>query len=214
MTITAIRPRISFFRFERCRTHFAVISLLMASSINHAQMQDANEAVLADAKRTILSVNTDWVVAMRARDAHRATLAYAQDAIFVTRDGRVLTGHDEIGYARALRHIGVRGYLSKTASGAEIVAAVRAVALGQDTFQGAAAHPESEFEVEDLTDREQEVLALLVQGLRNAEIAERLRTSVKTAEFHVGRLLHQLKARSRTEAILRAQELGLVGTPI
>jgi len=96
MTITAIRPRISFFRFERCRTHFAVISLLMASSINHAQMQDANEAVLADARRTILSVNADWVVAMRARDAHRATLAYAQDAIFVTRDGRVLTGHDEI----------------------------------------------------------------------------------------------------------------------
>jgi DNA-binding NarL/FixJ family response regulator len=125
----------------------------------------------------------------------------------------VLTGHDEIGYARALRHIGVRGYLSKTASGPEIVAAVRAVALGQDAFHGAAAHASSEADLDELTDREQEVLGLLVQGLRNAEIADRLRTSVKTAEFHVGRLLHKLHARSRSEAIIRAQELGLVALP-
>jgi DNA-binding NarL/FixJ family response regulator len=125
----------------------------------------------------------------------------------------VLTGHDEIGYARALRQIGVRGYLSKTASGPEIVAAVRAVALGQDTFQGAAAQASCEATLDELTDREQEVLGLLVQGLRNAEIAAKLRTSVKTAEFHVGRLLHKLHARSRSEAIIRAQELGLVGMP-
>jgi DNA-binding NarL/FixJ family response regulator len=126
----------------------------------------------------------------------------------------VLTGHDEVGYARALRHIGVRGYLSKTASGEEIVAAVRAVALGQPTFHGAAAQTESEEAIDPLTDREQEVLNLLVRGLRNAEIAERLATSVKTAEFHVGRLLHKLKARSRSEAILRAQELGLVESAV
>jgi DNA-binding NarL/FixJ family response regulator len=125
----------------------------------------------------------------------------------------VLTGHDEIGYARALRQIGVRGYLSKTASGPEIVAAVRAVAVGQDTFQGAAAKASCEANLDALTDREQEVLSLLVQGLRNAEIADKLRTSVKTAEFHVGRLLHKLHARSRSEAIIRAQELGLVGVP-
>src|ERR671937_1342959 len=100
----------------------------------------------------------------------------------------VLTGHDEPGYARALRHIGVRGYLSKTASGDEIVAAVRAVAVGQDHFQGAAADTSCEDQLQELTDREQEVLGLLVQGLRNAEIASRLATSVKTAEFHVGKL--------------------------
>jgi DNA-binding NarL/FixJ family response regulator len=125
----------------------------------------------------------------------------------------VLTGHDEIGYARALRSIGVRGYLSKTASGPEIVAAVRAVAVGQDTFQGAAAEISPEDELELLSDREHEVLSLLVQGMRNAEIAARLATSVKTAEFHVGRLLHKLHARSRSEAIIRAQELGLVAAP-
>jgi DNA-binding NarL/FixJ family response regulator len=125
----------------------------------------------------------------------------------------VLTGHDEPGYARALRHIGVRGYLSKTASGDEIVAAVRAVAGGQTTYQGAAAQPGADDRLEQLTDREREVLDLLVRGLRNAEIAEVLATSLKTAEFHVGRLLHKLQVRSRSEAIIRAQELGLVQTP-
>jgi DNA-binding NarL/FixJ family response regulator len=125
----------------------------------------------------------------------------------------VLTGHDEPGYARALRHLGVRGYLSKTASADEIVAAVRAVAGGQTTFQGAAAEPGAEDGLEQLTEREQEVLQLLVRGLRNAEIAETIATSLKTAEFHVGRLLHKLQARSRSEAIIRAQELGLVQAP-
>jgi DNA-binding NarL/FixJ family response regulator len=126
----------------------------------------------------------------------------------------VLTGHDEPGYARALRQIGVRGYLSKTASGEEIVAAVRAVAHGQSTFQGAAASAASDDALDPLTGREQEVLNLLVRGLRNSEIAAALATSVKTAEFHVGRLLQKLRARSRSEAIIRAQELGLVQTPV
>ncbi|WP_169337335.1 YybH family protein [Rudaea cellulosilytica] len=67
----------------------------MASIDGHAQMSN-EDAVLAGARHTILSVNADWVVAMRAGDAHRATMAYARDAIFVARDGRVLTGREEI----------------------------------------------------------------------------------------------------------------------
>ena len=70
--------------------------LVTAAPDSHAQTKSTDEAILASVRPTILSVNQDWVVAMRARDAHRATLAYAQNAIFVTRDGRVLMGHDEI----------------------------------------------------------------------------------------------------------------------
>jgi ketosteroid isomerase-like protein len=92
MLTAAIR---SFPRGARCAAAFLAASLLMASPDGHAQTSN-EEAILASAKRTILSVNADWVIAMRAGDAHRATMAYARDAIFVAREGRVLTGREEI----------------------------------------------------------------------------------------------------------------------
>jgi DNA-binding NarL/FixJ family response regulator len=60
-----------------------------------------------------------------------------------------------------------------------------------------------------LTARQLEVLALLVEGLTNAEIAERLVVSPRTAEHHVAAVLSKLGALSRREAVRRASELGL-----
>jgi DNA-binding CsgD family transcriptional regulator len=61
-----------------------------------------------------------------------------------------------------------------------------------------------------LTNRELEVLPLLAEGLRNAEIADRLSTSPRTVEHHVAGVLMKLNARSRAEAVRRAYELGLL----
>jgi len=58
---------------------------------------------LSGLRRVIAGVNADWVVAMQSRDAHRAAQAYADDAIFVTRDGAVLLGRDAIERATAER---------------------------------------------------------------------------------------------------------------
>jgi DNA-binding CsgD family transcriptional regulator len=63
----------------------------------------------------------------------------------------------------------------------------------------------------NLTARELEVLALVAQGLRNAEIAERLFLSGKTVDHHVSAILRKLDARSRGEASARAVQLGLAG---
>ena len=60
-----------------------------------------------------------------------------------------------------------------------------------------------------LTARQLDVLALLVQGLANAEIAEKLFLSTRTAEHHVAAVLSKLGAASRQEAARRAQELGI-----
>lgn len=61
-----------------------------------------------------------------------------------------------------------------------------------------------------LTSRELEVLPLLAEGLRNADIADRLSTSPRTVEHHVSAVLAKLTARSRADAVRRAYELGLL----
>ena len=60
-----------------------------------------------------------------------------------------------------------------------------------------------------LTARELEVLALLAEGLRNAEIADRLFVSAKTVDHHVSAILRKLGARNRSEATVKASALGL-----
>lgn len=140
--------------------------------------------------------------------AQRVRAVYPEVAILV------LTGYDDSGYLRALHQLGVRGYLRKTASGEEIIAAVRAAARARPADESCSAEappvPLDFFEVEPLSGREQEVLRFLAAGLRNTEIADRLNLAVKTVEFHVSNVLEKLGARSRTEAVLRARQLGLI----
>ncbi|MDQ7857760.1 MAG: LuxR C-terminal-related transcriptional regulator, partial [Armatimonadota bacterium] len=64
--------------------------------------------------------------------------------------------------------------------------------------------------VEDLTQREHQVLQLLAEGLANREIARRLSISEHTVNFHVDAILGKLGAHSRTEAVARAARLGLL----
>jgi len=61
-----------------------------------------------------------------------------------------------------------------------------------------------------LTPRQNEVLALLAEGLSNGEIAERLNTSAKTVEHHVGAVLAALEAPSRLRAVQIARERGFL----
>jgi DNA-binding CsgD family transcriptional regulator len=62
-----------------------------------------------------------------------------------------------------------------------------------------------------LTAREMEVLALVAQGLRNAEIAERLVLAAKTVDHHVSAILRKLDVRTRGQASAEAIRLGLIG---
>jgi DNA-binding NarL/FixJ family response regulator len=121
----------------------------------------------------------------------------------------VLTGYDDLGDARALVRLGVQGYLPKTASGEQIVAAIRTVARGETVLISKAAQAALGRGVGPLTAREDEVLRLLAAGKRNAEIAAALAVSVSTVEFHLSNLFQKLGATSRTEAIRLAREQGL-----
>lgn len=121
----------------------------------------------------------------------------------------IVTGYDDVGYARALLEIGVDGYLKKTASAEEIVAAVNAIESGKRVFEARAIAETFELRIEPLTPHEMEVLRLLAEGRRNAEIADILGRSAKTVEYHVTHILGKLGARSRAEAIIKAQRAGI-----
>ncbi|HIQ06666.1 MAG TPA: response regulator transcription factor [Anaerolineae bacterium] len=118
---------------------------------------------------------------------------------------------------RALQ-AGAIGYLLKNVSADELADAIRAAHAGKPALAPEAAQvliqatrqpPAPGFE---LTEREREVLALMVQGLSNPEIAERLVVSRSTVKFHVSNILSKLGVASRTEAVAVAMQHHLVNT--
>lgn len=118
----------------------------------------------------------------------------------------MLSGYDYPTLFRAAYERGARGYVLKTAELEEIVAAVRAVAAGGMAFSGAALqHVRSA--LRRPSDREIEVITLLVAGATNEEIARDLFLSLKTVESHLRRLFNRYGTMNRTElAVLAVRE--------
>ncbi len=133
----------------------------------------------------------------------------------------VLTGYDFDQYVRAVARVGVSGYLLKTAPQDTVVQAIREVAAGGAVLPPAIAskvlHHYSadsaavrEGMMGELTLRETEVLELMHQGIKNADIASRLAISPRTVEAHVSSIISKLGAQNRTGAIRVALDQGLI----
>jgi DNA-binding NarL/FixJ family response regulator len=117
---------------------------------------------------------------------------------------------------------GASGFLVKDTEPDELVQAVRVVAGGDallspsvtrrliGEFAARAKEPDDPGGLQELTDREQEVLALVGTGLSNDEIAKRLYVSPATAKTHVSRAMIKLRARDRAQLVVIAYEQGLV----
>ena len=111
---------------------------------------------------------------------------------------------------------GATSYLLKDVTADELAEAIRLANAGRSTLApeaaqsllDAATHPRKVGL--DLTEREQQVLALLVKGLNNGEIAKRMTISQSTVRFHVSNILSKLGAHSRTEAAALAIKYNLV----
>jgi len=118
-------------------------------------------------------------------------------------------------YIRGMLEAGAVGYLLKEEAPEAIVEAVRAAVQGGMYFSpGVADLVKAILEGKGpakLTEREQEVLRLIAEGLSNKEIGARLGFSERTAAFHVSNILQKLDAASRTEAVVRARERGMIG---
>ncbi len=128
----------------------------------------------------------------------------------------ILTGHDKEGYVRALRNLGVQGYLLKSAGPDELVQAIRSVNAGKEVFSTSIARFLSRDGVADvprLTRKEREMLVAVAQGLKNQEIATEQSITLNTVEFHMRNLFMKLGASSRADAVMRAQRLGWIDLP-
>lgn len=127
-----------------------------------------------------------------------------------------LTSFKEAGLVKSALQAGAIGYLLKDISAEELARAIRSAHAGQGTVdsevtQGliqAATRPTAPGK--DLTEREHEVLTLLVEGLNNTEIAEKLVVSPSTIKSHVSNILAKLDVTSRTEAAALAVRHHLV----
>ena len=134
----------------------------------------------------------------------------------------VLTMFDDDDSVFAAMRAGARGYILKGTNQADIVRAVHAVGAGGAVFGPAVAQRILDFFAHSqtrpavafpqLTDREQDVLDLLAQGLPNSRIAGRLSISEKTVRNHVSNIFTKLAVADRAQAVVRARDGGL-GTP-
>ena len=126
----------------------------------------------------------------------------------------VLSMHGESQYAGRVLKAGASGYLNKDSASEQLVGAIRKVAAGGVHIGEAAAASLVAAEKsphEALSDREFEVLRLLVDGLGPTEIGERLHLSVKTVSTHKTRILEKLNLGSTAELVRYAIEHKLVG---
>jgi DNA-binding NarL/FixJ family response regulator len=165
-------------------------------------------------------------VRMPGMDGLEATRAIAADRSLCDVRVVILTTFELDEYVFEALRIGASGFLVKDTEPAELVRGVQAVARGDALLSpsvtrrliaefatrsgGGGAAARSADELEELTEREREVMALAAGGLSNDEIAERLVLSPLTAKTHVSRAMVKLGARDRAQLVVMAYESGLV----
>lgn len=185
-----------------------------------AEAADGNEALTHYAEHRPDVVLMD--INMPNLDGVEATRRLCRDYV----DARILilTTFDDDEYVFEGIRAGALGYLLKDVSSAELANAVQVVAAGGSMMgasvarkvltQFARSGPKSDKNqgqlLEPLSEREQEILGLMARGLSNGEISASLHLAGGTVKNYVSNVLQKLGVRDRTQAVIRAQEIGLL----
>jgi DNA-binding NarL/FixJ family response regulator len=186
-----------------------------------AEARDGREAV------ALARLHRPDVILMDIRMPELDGLAATREVVAATGLGDVkvliLTTFETDEYVFEALRSGASGFVLKDTEPAELVRAVRVVAGGDALLSPKVTrsliaefvtqpmrHRSVPPELDELTEREREVLALVGRGLSNGEIAERLVVSPATAKTHVGRAMMKLHAHDRAQLVVLAYEAGLV----
>jgi DNA-binding NarL/FixJ family response regulator len=161
-------------------------------------------------------------IRMPGLDGIEATRRIAGDPAFVDIRIVILTTFETDEYVFDALRAGASGFLVKDTDPADLLQAIRVVAAGESLlspgvtrrliaeFVASRPRPRRAGHLDELTERELEVMALVAAGLNNDEIAERLVVSPATAKTHVSRAMRELGAHDRAQLVVIAYETGLV----
>jgi DNA-binding NarL/FixJ family response regulator len=181
---------------------------------------DGTEAVAAATRLKPDVVLMD--IRMPEMDGIQATREIAANADLAGVHVVILTTFELDEYVFEALRAGASGFLVKDTEPAELIQGVRVAARGDALlspsvtrrliaeFAARSARREPGVRLDELTEREREVMALVGEGLSNEEIAERLFISIATARTHVSRAMLKLNARDRAQMVVFAYESGLV----
>jgi len=190
------------------------------------------------ALRSVLSGRFEVIIAAEAESGEQAVGLYEQVSPDVTLMDLRLPGMNGFDTITAIRKIhrsarivaltnyegsedvfqalrcGAMGYLTKDASGEQVLDAILTVHAGVRYLPQAVRDRLSErIPAGDLTPREHQVLTLITRGLSNRDIAENLNIAEKTVRIHVSSVLDKVNARDRTQAAIYAIQRGIVHLP-
>ncbi len=199
-----------------------------------------DHAVVRSGLSKFLMVNKDFKLVGEASDGAEALMLVGlhkpdvvlmdlmmpgMDGITATREIRskypqtkviALTSFSEQNLVQGALQAGAVGYLQKNVTAAELGSAIRSAHAGRMTLSPEAAQVLAQSVTQphipgsDLTERERDVLKLMVEGLNNIEISKRLVVSLGTVKFHISHIFQKLGVDSRVEAVKLAIERKLV----
>ena len=190
-------------------------------------MQVVAEATDGAAAKSLIEQHQPDVAILDVRMPHASGIdvaAWVQEQQLPVRI-LMLTSYDDEPYVVAAVQAGASGYVLKDAQAEQIVAAVRSVAAGQlamgrevaqklmTHLSGAHAFSHAGEVLEPLTERELEVLAMVASGATNRAIGRTLHISERTVQGHIANIFGKLQVASRTEAVTKGLQLGLIKLP-
>jgi DNA-binding NarL/FixJ family response regulator len=176
-----------------------------------------DHAILSAGLRALLGYHDDIEIVGEARDGMPGLNGI--EATGLIREGYphtrvlVLSQHGERQYVLAVLRAGASGYILKRALGSDLLEAVRTVARGETYLHpqvSAVLVEEVRCPGEPLTAREKEILAHIVRGEANPQIAAHLSLSIKTVQWHRTNLMSKLDAHNAAELVRIALDRGLV----